>query len=155
MTAQLWDRRSRLVLVAGWSVGLLVVFGGWWGMSGEATADDQFRWLGLSVAGMILCLAVSATWVFAGIRAVGERIRDVVPRPSDVARPVVELRSVSPAGADDLLVAAAGMRYYHRSSCRLAQGKAIRPAERAAHLREGRSACGVCRPDQPVGVSAA
>lgn len=154
MTAQLWERRSRLVLAAGWSVGLLVVFLGWWGMSGGATSDDQFRWLGLGVAGMILCLAVSAAWVFTGIRAVGARIQDVVPRPSDVARPVVEIRAVSPAG-DDLLVAAAGMRYYHRSSCRLAQGKAIRPAERAAHLREGRSACGVCRPDQPVGVSAA
>jgi hypothetical protein len=155
VTAQLWERRSRLVLAGGWSVGLLVVFLGWWGTSGEATTDDQFRWLGLAVAGMILCLAVSAAWVFTGIRAVGARISDVVPRPSHVARPVVEIRALSPVGADDVLVAAAGMRYYHRPTCRLALGKAIRPAERAAHLREGRSACGVCRPDQPVGVSAA
>jgi hypothetical protein len=155
VTAQLWGRRSRFLLAGGWAIGLLVVLLGWWGTSGEATSDDQFRWLGLGVVGMILCLTVSASWVFTGMRAVGTRIRDVVPRPSEVARPVTEIRVVSHAVADDVLVAAAGMRYYHRPSCRLAQGKAIRPAERTAHLREGRSACGVCRPDQPVGVSAA
>ena len=151
---QLWERRSRFVLGVGWSVGLLVVSVGWWGTSGKATTDDQFRWLALGVVGIILCLAVSAAWVFAGMRAVGARIRDIVPRPSEV-RPVVDLRAASDTTADDVIVAAAGMRYYHRSSCRLAQGKAVRPAERTAHLREGRSACGVCRPDQPVGVSAA
>jgi len=157
VTAQMWGRRSRLVLGAGWSVGLLVVLLGWWGTSGEATTAGQFRWLGLGVAGMILCLAVSAGWVFSGMRAVGARIRVVVPRPSDVPGPVVELRAVPQAndGADDVLVAAVGMRYFHRPSCRLAQGKAVRPADRASHLREGRSACGVCRPDKPVGVSAA
>lgn len=151
----LWGRRSRLLLAAGWLVGLLVVSLAWWRMSGEATSDDQFRWLSLGVVGMIVCLAVSAAWVFAGMRAVGTRIRDAVPRRSEVAVPVVELRAVPDAGGDDVLVAAAGMRYFHRSSCRLAQGKAVRAADRSAHVRDGRSACGVCRPDQPVGVSAA
>ena len=154
MTGQLWGRRSRLLLAAGWSVGLFVVFLGWWGTSGKATTDDQFRWLGLGVAGMILCLAVSASWISTGMRAVGGRIRVAVPRPLDVPRPVVELRATG-RSADDGLVAAAGMRYYHRRSCRLAQGKPVRAADRAAHIRDGRSACGVCRPDEPVGVSAA
>jgi len=155
VTAELWGRRSRLVLGAGWSAGLLVVFGGWWGTSGEATTGKQFRWLGLGVAGVIVCLAVSAAWVFTGMRAVGGRIRVVVPRPSDAPGPVVELRAVPDAGADDGLVAAAGMRYFHRPSCRLAQGKLVRPADRASHVREGRSPCGVCRPDERAGVSAA
>jgi hypothetical protein len=152
--AQLWGRRPRIVLAAGWSVGLLVVLVGWWGTSGEATADDQFRWVGLGVAGMILCLAVSATWVFTGMRTVGARIDVAVPRPSGVAGPVVELRAVDRDG-DDVLVAAAGMRYYHRRSCRLARGKAVRAADRATHHREGRRPCGVCRPDQPAEVPAA
>ena len=155
MTSQVWGRRSQLVLFGGWALGLLVVLLGWWGTSGEATSDDQFRWIGLGVAGMILCLGVSAAWVFTGMRAVGARIAAVVPRPSEVARPVVEIRAVSGTGADDVLVAAAGMRYYHRASCRLAQGKGARAEERTTHLREGRAACGVCQPDQPVGVSAA
>lgn len=154
MTVELWGGRSRLILAAGWAIGLLVVFLGWWGTSGEASSDDQFRWLGVSVAGMILCLAVSAGWIFTGMRAVGTRIRVAVPRPSDAPRPVVELRAAG-HGADDVLVAAAGMRYYHRRSCRLAQGKAVHAADRAAHRRDGRTACGVCRPDEPVGVSAA
>ena len=154
MTAELWGRRSRVVLAAGWSIGLLVVCLSWWGTSGEATADDQYRWLGLGVAGMIVCMVVGAGWVFTGMRAVGTRIRVAVPRPPETSVPVVELRAV-PDDVADVLVAAAGMRYFHRSSCRLAQGKAVRPADRATHAREGRSACGVCRPDQPVGVSAA
>jgi hypothetical protein len=153
VTAELWGRRARLVLAAGWSVGLLIVLLSWWGTSGEASTDDQFRWLGVGVAGMILCLAASAGWIFTGMRAVGDRIEVAVPRPSDTPRPVIELRAVD-GGADDVLVAAADMRYYHRRSCRLAQGKPVRAADRAAHLREGRTACGVCRPDEP-GVSAA
>jgi hypothetical protein len=104
---------------------------------------------------MLLCLVVSGAWLFTGLRAVGARIREVVPLPPEVARPVVDLRTVSYGEAEEALVAAAGMRYYHRTSCRLAEGKAVRPADRATHLREGRSACGVCRPDQRVGVSAA
>ena len=151
---QLWERRSRLVLAAGWSVGLLVVFIGWWGTSGEATTDDQFRWLGLAVAGMILCLAVSAVWVFSGMRTVGSRIEVALPRPAEAVRPAVELRAVDRA-ADDVLVAAAGMRYFHRRSCRLAQGKTVRAGDRASHLKDGRRPCGVCRPDQPAEVPAA
>lgn len=155
MTATLWGPRSRVVLGAGWSIGLLVVFLGWWKASGEATTDDQFRWLAVGVAGMLLCLAVSAGWLFTGMRAVGTRIRVAVPAPFEVPEPVVELRAVPAAADDDEFVAAPGMRYYHRRSCRLAQGKAIRPSARASHRREGRAACGVCRPDQPVEVSAA
>lgn len=154
MTAELWGRRSRVVLAAGWSIGLLVVFLGWWGTSGEATVDDQYRWLSLGVAGMILCLVVSAGWVFTGLRAVGIRIRVAVPLPSESPVPVVELRAV-PAAVADVLVAAAGMRYFHRPACHLAQGKAVRPGDRASHVQEGRSPCGVCRPDRAVGVSAA
>lgn len=158
MTAPLWGSRSRLVLGAGWAVGLLVVAVGWWGTSGEATPDGQFRWLGVGVVGMILCLAVSAGWLFTGLRAVGTRIRVAVPVPSDVPDTVLELRLV-PDGRQsdpDGLVAAPGMRYYHRPSCALAQGKAVRPADRTDHVRAGRAACGVCRPDDvPAGVSAA
>jgi hypothetical protein len=154
VTAELWGRRLGLMLGAGWSVGMLVVFLGWWRMSGEATADDQFRWLGLAVAGMILCLGVSAGWVFNGIRAVGRRIAVAVPRPAEATGPVVELRGVD-GGTDDILVAAAGMRYYHRRSCHLAQGKLVRAADRPTHVRDGRQACGVCRPDRPAEVPAA
>jgi len=158
VTAPLWGSRSRLVLAAGWTVGVLVVLAGWWGVSGEARSGDQFRWLGVGVVGMAVCLAVSAAWLFTGLRAVGRRIRLAVPVPSEVPEKVLELRLVAdgPEPDSDRLVAAAGMRYYHRPLCALAQGKAVRPAERPEHLRAGRVACGVCRPDDvAVGVSAA
>lgn len=157
MTAPLWGGRARLVLAAGWIVGLLVVGAGWWGTSGEATVGDQFRWLGVAVAGLAVCLAAGAAWLFTGMRAVGRRIRLAVPVPAELPDTVLELRLVDAPGPEpDRLVAAAGMRYYHRPSCALAQGKAVRPAERAEHLRAGRAACGVCRPDDvAVGVSAA
>ena len=157
MTASLWRARARLALGAGWLVGGLVVASGWWGVSGEATVGHQFHWLALAVIGVLVCLAAGAAWLFAGMRAVGGRIRAVVPVPSEVRRPVRELRVVSDAAGlpADTLVAAAGMRYFHRPSCTLARGKNVRPAERAEHAREGRAPCGVCRPDAPVGVSAA
>jgi hypothetical protein len=150
----------------GWALGTAVVAVGWWGTSGEATTGRQFRWVGVGVVGLAVCLAAGAAWVFAGMRAVGLRIRASVPAAAaGVAEPVVELRVVpdrvtAGAGAGvgvapDALVAAAGMRYFHRASCTLARGKAVRPAERAEHLREGRVACGVCRPDAPAEVTAA
>jgi hypothetical protein len=151
----LWGTRTRLVAGAGWTVGGLIVVLAWWGVSGEATVGHQFHWLALGVVGVLVCLAAGATWLFAGMRAVGQRIRAVVPVPSDVRRPVRELRVVSEAMAADALVAAPGMRYFHRPSCTLARGKNVRPAERAEHLRDGRAPCGVCRPDVPAGVSAA
>ena len=156
--APLWGRSARLVVGVGWAAGVAVAALGWWGVSGEATVGQQFRWLALGVVGILVCLAAGAAWLFAGMRAVGLRIRAVVPVPSGERRLVRELRVVPEAGgavAADALVAAAGMRYFHRPSCTLARGKAVRPAERAEHLREGRAPCGVCRPDGPAGVSAA
>jgi hypothetical protein len=154
----LWGSRSRLVLAAGWIVGLLVVLAGWWGVSGEATSDDQYRWLAVGVMGMTVCLAASAAWVSTGLRAVGTRIRSAIPVPPEVPETVLELRLVpdGQTGEPNRVVAASGMRYYHRPSCALAQGKPVLPADRPDHLRAGRAACGVCRPDDvAVGVSAA
>ena len=155
--APLWGRSARLVVGVGWAAGVAVAALGWWGVSGEATVGQQFRWLALGVIGVLVCLAAGAAWLFAGMRTVGRRIRAVVPVPSEVRRPVRELHVVSDGAglSADALVAAAGMRYFHRPSCTLARGKNVRPAERAEHQREGRAPCGVCRPDAPVGVSAA
>ena len=158
MNAPLWGGRARLVLGAGWSIGLLVVLFAWWGTSGEATSNAQYRWVGLGVAGMILCLAAGTAWLSAGMRAVGARIRVAVPVPSATPEVIRELRLLpdAPEPGSGSPVAAPGMRYYHRASCAMAQGKPVRPADRAEHLRAGRAACGVCRPDGvPAGVSAA
>src|SRR3989442_1182411 len=71
VTAPLWGSRSRLVLAAGWTVGVLVVLAGWWGVSGEARARDQVRGLGVGVVGMAGCLAVSAASLFTRFLVVG------------------------------------------------------------------------------------
>lgn len=159
----LWGRPVRLVVGVGGAAGVAIAGLGWWGVSGEATVGHQFHWLAVGVVGVLVCLTAGAAWVFAGMRAVGLRIRAVVPVPSGERAPVRELHVVAAGGAGgphaaeagDALVAAAGMRYFHRSSCALARGKNVRPAERAEHVREGRAACGVCRPDSAAGVSAA
>jgi hypothetical protein len=44
------------------------------------------------------------------------------------------------------LVATSSMARYHRPSCPLATGKAVRAAGRATHEVAGRRPCGVCRP---------
>lgn len=153
-----WGRRAALGLAAGVGSGLLLVGLAWWGASGEATLGPQYRWLALGLAGVIVCGAAGSAWVFAGMRAVGRRIAVAVPVRAEVPTPVLELRLVADGGGADTgsLVAAAGMRYYHRPSCALARGKSAGPAPRAEHLRAGRAACGVCRPDEArAGVSAA
>ena len=44
------------------------------------------------------------------------------------------------------VVAAPAMTHFHRDGCRLVAGKDVRRATRAAHERDGRTPCGVCRP---------
>jgi len=152
-----WGALPRLVLGVGWALGLATVAAGWWGTSGEPTVGRQFRWVGAGATGVMLAGAVSALWLLAGRRSVGLRSRRSIPVPDD-ALPVkvVDLRSVpetNGSSGSGSLVAASGMRYFHRASCALVRGKAAGAADRADHIREGRVPCGVCQPCPGEGVS--
>jgi hypothetical protein len=138
----------------GWTLALCAVGFAWFATSGESVLDDQVGWVAVAAAAVMLAGAVSGAWLLAGRRAVGLRTRHAVPLPAEGAlADVVDLRMKAqvisaPVAEVDLadLVAAPGMRYFHRADCTLASGKAVAPAERAAHLRQGRNPCEVCQP---------
>jgi len=52
-------------------------------------------------------------------------------------------RAVSP---EQHLMAADGMRHFHRPDCPIAAGRNWAPLPRVTHERAGRTACGICQP---------
>jgi hypothetical protein len=144
-----WGADQRLVLALGWVLGVGTVALGWWGASGEAVVANQIPWLAVGALGVMIAGALNTAWLLAGRRAVGVRCRDSIAAPEGDEIPVtVDLRAV--AGVDDAagvsLVAGRRMRYFHRSGCPLARGKAVTAAERNEHVKQGRKPCEVCRP---------
>ena len=152
-----WGSAQRVVVSVGWTLALCTVGFAWFATSGEATLGHQVRWVTVAAGGVMLAGAVSGAWLLAGRRAVGLRALDALPLPDegDLAD-VVDLRvkavlSTAPPASDGAaasaeLVAAPGMRYFHRPDCPLTQGKAVATAARNEHVRLGRTACEVCRP---------
>jgi hypothetical protein len=51
LTRAVWSSRQRLILAAGWVVGAVAVTAAWWGVSGEAVFDEQFRWVAVGDPG--------------------------------------------------------------------------------------------------------
>ena len=149
-----WGSTQRVVLAVGWTLALCAVGFAWFATSGEAVLDDQVGWVAIAAAAVMLAGAVSGAWLLAGRRAVGLRARHAVPLPAESAladvvdlrlKPLVISAPVAEVNFADL-VAAPGMRYFHRADCLLARGKAVAPAERTAHIKQGRTPCEVCQP---------
>ena len=149
-----WGSTQRVVLAVGWTLALCAVGFAWFATSGEAVLGDQVGWVAVAAGGVMLAGAVSGAWLLAGRRAVGLRSRDAFPLPVEgQLADVVDLRvgarvitaPVAEVNVADL-VAASGMRYFHRADCPLARGKAVAAAERTAHLKQGRTPCEVCQP---------
>lgn len=133
-------RGVRLCLGLG-AFGWVAMAVGWYQAAGRVRVEGQVSWSVLSVAGTTAVGLVTVLLVLAGRRAVEQRLRGVLAGVAQDRRPMPARAVLVEAGA---LVATDRMARYHRPSCRLAQGKPIRPAERAAHEAAGRRPCGVC-----------
>jgi hypothetical protein len=140
-------------------IGLVALGICWYGVSGEATLEDQTPWL----AGAVLSTIVSATgtvlWLVLGFRAVrgGQRQvvadarvalgldRIVLPRRG-VTQPT-SAGSATPSVGDPspVLVTARGMSRVHRLDCPLVRGKVVREVPVDQMRVGGLSSCGVCR----------
>ncbi|MDQ1499798.1 MAG: hypothetical protein QOI86_3138 [Actinomycetota bacterium] len=144
-----WGSAQRTVLLGGWVLALVAVAVAWWGSSGEAVLGDQYRWVGLATAGLMIAGTVSGAWLLAGRRTVGLRFGTALPVPDEAEMAdVVDIRPNAVVGHENgsRPVAAADMRYFHRPDCPLTRDKTTQPADRADHLSHGRQACQVCRP---------
>jgi hypothetical protein len=138
-----WSNGELVRVIAGVAVGAAVFTVAWVGASGHAELDDQKGWLAVGVFGFFLAVAAQGLWIVRGRRAVAGHAARVM---GDVAALTPALETTRPASAVEQLVAADGMRRYHRPDCPIAQGRGWSPLPRPAHESAGRTACGICRP---------
>ena len=137
-----WTTTDLVRLIIPVVAGAVVVALAWNGVSTRARLDDQTGWITVGVAGFALAAAGQMVWIQRGRRAVAihaARIQD------DVAALISHQSRPQPVtGRAEGLVAAAGMRHFHRSDCPIAVGRGWRPEPRGAHEAAGRTPCGIC-----------
>ena len=138
-----WSNGDVVRLAAGVMAGAVVCGVAWIGASGHAELSDQTGWVAVGVAGFLLAVAGQAQWLLRGRRAVN----------TQAARVMTGVAAVTPAGgrpapavAAERLVAAEGLRHFHRPDCPIAAGHGWVPVSRSAHEAARRTACGICRP---------
>jgi hypothetical protein len=135
-----WGVSDLVVVYATTFIGLLLVFLAWFETSASVRLKSQVHWTNVGVAGVIVLGAGNLLWLLRGKRATGQLRRLVLPLvPVDDESPI-ELRRTGP------LVAGAGMTRFHLAACPLVSGKQVTAANKDAHVRAGRAACGVCLP---------
>ena len=142
-----WDTGDLVRLIAVVAVGGVVCAVAWTGASGHAELRDQTGWVAVGVAGFLVAVAGQGLWLLRGRRALS----------AHAAAVMVEAAALTPAGAGsgsarpmaaaaEWLVAADGLRHFHRPDCPIAARRHWSPLPRRAHEAAGRTACGICRP---------
>jgi hypothetical protein len=141
-TGSPWTPNDLLVTTGLVSVGVAFAVLGWSLASARAAVTDQVGLASLALVGVALAFVGQAVWLLRGRRAVGDRINHLLgPPPAAPANTTVGVREQS-----NELVAATGLRLYHRRTCLLVPAAGCRKAARSAHEKAGRRPCGVCRP---------
>jgi hypothetical protein len=142
--ASLWgmdDLRRLLRVLALSGTGLVVA---WLVASGTTDPARQEYAVAGGIVATALAVAGLAGWLLAGMRTLRQRREGAVHRAREVlARRTGTADSPATAGA---LVTAKGMTHYHRASCLMVRGKAVR-AVRGTRLA-ALTACPVCRPGE-------
>lgn len=146
-----WDRRRLLRAVTLNGLGLLLVAAGWYGTGGAGEVRGQIAWVNIAAAGSVVVAVANGMLVLAGRRLVALRTQAYLGAVSVPEWPLTARgpNSRSPRAmslAEDAFVAGDTMRWYHRSDCLCAIGKALAEASRVSHERAGRRPCRVCRP---------
>ena len=137
-----WHRRDMAVLLAGSTIGVALLAAAWTEVSAQRAPGRQMVWLTVAVGAVVVGGATNGLWILAGRRALGvrrERLLAEVHAHTGLRKPLRASRR-------DGLVAAAGMRHYHRPACQLVVGKHLATAGRAEHASAGLQPCGMCEP---------
>src|SRR4051794_4282881 len=130
------DTPAVLTLNALAAVGVVVC---WIGSATELRFHDTLYWLQGAIVAVLIASVANGLWLVAGMRQLRARRRVLIetwPRqassPAKVREPEV--------------VTAERMTTYHRPSCLLVAGKALRSGTRSALERRQKQPCGMCQP---------
>ncbi|OAH13067.1 hypothetical protein [Streptomyces jeddahensis] len=141
-----WRDGDALTVCATTLIGLAVIAGAWFGVSGTVSATRQAAWLNAGAAGFAIEAGGLCLWLLRLRRAVGERrvaLISLAPQ-EDAQEPMRTARPPRCTRPTDTtvplpLVRAAGMTRVHHPDCPLVAGKDVTPAG----LDDGEP-CGVC-----------
>lgn len=140
-----WRLGDILVVYAMLVIGAVVVFVAWWGTSGTADVSAQQMWVNVGVVGVAIVGCGNGVWLLTGMRALGEKRRDVVASLGSSLATLVGEETVGGAPSREP-VTAPGMRFFHDPRCPFVTGKQVRAATPSAHQRAGRHPCRICQP---------
>lgn len=130
------DTPAVLTLNALAAVGVVVC---WVGSATEVRFHDTLYWLQGAIVAALVASVANGLWLVAGMRQLRARRRLLIetwPRASATVATTRELE----------VVTAERMTTYHRPSCLLVAGKALRSGTRAALERRHKRPCGMCQP---------
>jgi hypothetical protein len=140
----LWSAQDLLRWLGLEVVGLSMCVAGWFLAAGEGRYTDQIAPSTLAVGGVTAACVGHAMWVLRGRRAVGQRYEELLRQPWLIGAPTSDRRRVSVDS--EVLVAGAGLKFFHRADCLLAADRSWRVLSREEHSAAGRAPCGACRP---------
>jgi hypothetical protein len=135
--------------------GVVLLFLGWWGVSGQPTIGEQMPYLASgTIPGAALLIAAALVLTSESSQGHAQRTDALV---AELHSLLVEETPATPrvptVGEHDepgVVVALPAGEHYHRSGCALVIGKAgIEPLDADAIERRHLTACSVCEPDRP------
>ena len=143
--------------------GAVLLFLGWYGVSGRASIGEQMPYLASgSIPGAALVVAAAVVLASESTQRATQRTDALVAELHTLlvveeeeaveAAPVATVVAVVETSREpDAVVALPAGEYYHRAGCALVADKAgVEPVDAAAIDRRRLSACPVCEPDRPT-----
>jgi hypothetical protein len=135
----------RWLVITGAGAGACMV--GWWAASGHARFDDQIAAANIAVGGLVVASCAHVGWIMRLRRVIGDRRRDLLGEPAAVVRRAPETSAADVIRSRaEALVAGDGLRWYHRASCPLVQGRDWPTRAESEHRKAGRRPCAMCQP---------
>lgn len=142
--------------------GAVLLFLGWYGVSGRASIGEQMPYLASgSIPGAALVVAAAVVLASESTQRTTQRTDALVAELHALlveegaaveATPVATVVAVVETSREpDAVVALPAGEYYHRAGCALVADKSgVEPLDAAAIDRRRLSACPVCEPDRPT-----
>lgn len=143
--------------------GAVLLFLGWYGVSGRASIGEQMPYLASgSIPGAALVVAAAVVLASESTQRATQRTDALVAELHTLlvveeeaaveAAPVATVMAVVETSREpDAVVALPAGEYYHRAGCALVADKSgVEPLDAAAIDRRRLSACPVCEPDRPT-----